>query len=105
MPVSGARCASSSRVPSGHAAGRSGGRGGSTNGAYGIGTGENGTANTGGGGGGGQVNAQTGLSISGTVAIQIGAGGVAQTTASSTPGGNGGTSSFTRSSATVISAL
>ena len=44
----------------------------------------------GGGGGGGQVNAQTGISISGTIAIQIGAGGVAQTTASATPGGNGG---------------
>jgi len=58
----------------------------------------------GGGGGGGQVNAQTGISISGTIAIQIGAGGVAQTTASSTPGGNGGASSFTRSSGTAISA-
>jgi uncharacterized repeat protein (TIGR02543 family) len=58
----------------------------------------------GGGGGGGQVNVQTGISISGTVAIQIGDGGVAQTTASATPGGNGGASSFTRSSGTVISA-
>jgi uncharacterized repeat protein (TIGR02543 family) len=58
----------------------------------------------GGGGGGGQVNAQTGISISGTIAIQIGDGGVAQTTASATPGGNGGASSFTRSSGTVISA-
>jgi uncharacterized repeat protein (TIGR02543 family) len=71
------------------------------------GGGAGGTASNGagGGGGGGQVNAQTGISISGTVAIQIGAGGVAQTTASATPGGNGGISSFTRSSATAISAI
>jgi large repetitive protein len=58
----------------------------------------------GGGGGGGQVNAQSGVSISGVIAIRIGAGGVAQTVASATAGGNGGTSSFTRISESVISA-
>jgi uncharacterized repeat protein (TIGR02543 family) len=57
----------------------------------------------GGGGGGGQVNTQPSLSISGTITIQVGAGGIAQSSGS-TAGRNGGTSSFTRSVGSVITA-
>jgi uncharacterized repeat protein (TIGR02543 family) len=58
----------------------------------------------GGGGGGGQVNAQTNTSVSGVITIQVGAGGSPQATASATPGGNGGTTSFTPGSGSAITA-
>jgi len=71
------------------------------------GGGAGGTASNGagGGGGGGQVNVQAGTSLTGVISIQIGSGGTPNpTVGSSTAGGNGGSTSFTPTTGSAISA-
>ena len=71
------------------------------------GGGAGGSANNGagGGGGGGQVKTQTNYSVSGTLTISVGAGGVPTATAGMSPGGDGGTTSVTPSSGSAITAI
>jgi len=71
------------------------------------GGGAGGSANNGagGGGGGGQVKTQTNYSVSGTLTISVGAGGVPTATADMSPGGDGGTTSVTPSSGSAITAI
>lgn len=58
-----------------------------------------------GGGGGGRVLTQTNATLSGSLGIQIGRGGAPVTTAGTTPGRDGGTTSVTPTSGTAITAL
>jgi uncharacterized repeat protein (TIGR02543 family) len=70
------------------------------------GGGAGGTSNEGGagGGGGGQALTQTNVSVSGLVTMRIGSGGVVTNTPGNTPGGDGGTTTFTPATGSAVSA-